>query len=292
MQAGVRSGMRCGGVATIAPGTIMLDREPEKEARALDAIALAMLQFTPDVAFTENFTVLLDVGPSLRLFGGPLALCHQVRSSIRRLGFTASLGAAPTAQGAWLLAHAPHQRRPPHRRCLQLATMTPRLDRLPCGIMPAAQPFLGWFDGIGAVDLGALRRLPRTGLLRRTSKQLIRVLDHAYGDLDEMQRWMAVTVGHLLNLPSTALTEGLLGFGQLAGQSSSDRYAGRFARHGRQWLAGIAFVGGGDRSCSVYSVRIRRHSLDADRGLIYLRSGVREWCGRNLGAGKCRIHRP
>lgn len=192
MQAGVRSGMRCGGVATIVPGTIMLDREPEKEARALDAIALAMLQFTPDVAFTENFTMLLDVGPSLRLFGGPLALCHQVRSSIRRLGFTASLGAAPTAQGAWLLAHAPHQRRPTHRRCLQLATMTPRLDRLPCGIMPAAQPFLGWFDGIDAVDLGALRRLPRTGLLRRTSKQLIRVLDHAYGDLEEMQRWMPV----------------------------------------------------------------------------------------------------
>lgn len=192
MQAGVRAGMRRGGVATVAPGTILIDRDQAKESRALEAIALAMLSFTPDVVFTDNFSILLDVGPSLRLFGGPLSLCRQVRSSIRRLGFTASLGAAPTAQGAWLLAQAPRQRRALHRRCLQLATLGPRLDRLPCGLVPAAQPFLAWFDGIGAVELGALRRLPRAGLLRRTSKQLLRVLDHAYGDLEELQRWMAV----------------------------------------------------------------------------------------------------
>jgi protein ImuB len=190
--AGVRVGMRCGGVATIAPGAVLLDRQSEKEARALDAIALAMMRFTPDVAFTENFSMLLDVGPSLRLFGGPLALCRHVRDSVRRLGFTAHIGAAPTAQGAWLLAHTSSARRPPHRRCLQLATLTPRLDRLPCAIVPVAEPFLGWFDGIGATDLGALRRLPRTGLLRRTSKQLLQALDCAYGDVDEMQRWIAV----------------------------------------------------------------------------------------------------
>lgn len=47
VDAGVRVGMRRGGVATIAPGAVMLDRDLEKEARALDAIAMAMLQFTP-----------------------------------------------------------------------------------------------------------------------------------------------------------------------------------------------------------------------------------------------------
>ncbi|MYN30646.1 Y-family DNA polymerase, partial [Duganella levis] len=107
VAAGVRVGMRSGGVATIAPDTVMLERDPGKEAAALEAIALALLQFTPEVAFDADFSLLLDVGASLRLFGGPLALCRQVRSSMARLGFTTVLGAAPTAHGAWLLAHTP-----------------------------------------------------------------------------------------------------------------------------------------------------------------------------------------
>lgn len=192
IDAGVRIGMRRAGVATIAPGTVVLDRDPEREARALDAIAMAMMQFTPEVAFTRDFSVLLDVGASLTLFGGPPSLCRQVLGSVRRLGFTASLGAAPTAEGAWLLAHAPHSRRPIHRRCLRPGTLARRLDRLPCSLVGAAGPFLTWFDGIGAVTLHDLRKLPRAGLLRRTSKQLLHALDCAYGDTEEMHRWIVV----------------------------------------------------------------------------------------------------
>ncbi|MCU6501847.1 DNA polymerase Y family protein [Rugamonas sp. A1-17] len=193
MESGVRPGMRTGGVATIAPGTIMLERDVEKEARALDAVALALLQFTPNVAFDADFSMMLDVGASLRLFGGPVALCRLVRHSVQRLGFTAVLGGAPTAHGAWLLAHAPYEHaRSPRRRCLQLRTLTSRLDRLPCAIEPAAHPFMAWLDGIGARQLGALRRLPRAGLQRRTGKQLLATLDHAYGDLQEMHRWITV----------------------------------------------------------------------------------------------------
>src|SRR4051812_29030203 len=84
---GVAVGMRSGGVATIAPLTIMLDRDLEKEKVALEAIATALLQFTPEVAFAEDFSLLLDVSASLRLFGGPLALCRRVSASMRTLGF-------------------------------------------------------------------------------------------------------------------------------------------------------------------------------------------------------------
>ena len=192
-RAGVKYGMRSGGVATIAPETIMLERDPEKEARALDAVALALLQFTAEVAFAPDFSITLDVGASLRLFGGPLALCRMVRHSIARLGYTAVLGAAPTAHGAWLLAHSPCQaRRGARRRCLRARTMTVLLDRLPCALEPATEPFLVWLDGIGAKHLGEVRRLPRPGLLRRTGKQLLAALDHAYGDAQEMHRWIAI----------------------------------------------------------------------------------------------------
>ena len=191
-DAGVRVGMRSGGVSTIAPGAVILERDTEKESRALDSIAMAMLQFTPEVAFTDDFSLLLDVGASLALFGGPLSLCRRVRDSIRRLGFTGRLGAAPTAEGAWLLAHVKSGRHSPRRRCLQFATLAFRLDGLPCSLVPSAAPFLTWFDGIGASTLSDVRKLPRAGLLRRTSKQLLHALDRAYGDIEEMHRWISV----------------------------------------------------------------------------------------------------
>jgi len=102
--AGVRAGMRRGGALMLAPDAQVHEREPQREAEALNAVALAMLQFTPQVAEAEEATLLLDVGASLRLFGGIRALCWQIQVSLRTLGFSGVISCAPTARGAWLLA--------------------------------------------------------------------------------------------------------------------------------------------------------------------------------------------
>ncbi|CAN7748307.1 Y-family DNA polymerase [Duganella sp. LjRoot269] len=189
---GVTLGMRQAGVAAMSPDATALDRDITREADALHALALAMMRFTPEVALQPDFGMLLDVGASLRLFGGHRALCRLVRDSANQLGFTVCLGAAPTAGGAWMLARAPCGRRPPRRRCVRSDTLARLLDRLGIRSLAAAWPHLDWLRGIGATDLAALRRLPRAGLLRRTGAQLLQELDRAYGELPEMQRWIAV----------------------------------------------------------------------------------------------------
>lgn len=190
---GVRPGMRAGGVAAIAPDTIVLERNPDKERQALDAVAMALLQYTPEVAFTDDSSVLLDVSASLRLFGGPAEICRLIRASIAGVGFTAYLGAAPTGKGAWLLSRCDRMRgRLLCRRVLQMTSLTRRLDRLPCNLLPSAVLHNEWLRDIGARDLGALRRLPRPGLLRRTSKHLMKELDLAYGQAPELFEWIKV----------------------------------------------------------------------------------------------------
>jgi len=189
--AGVRAGMRVGGVATIAPDTVMLERDSIKERRALDAIATTLMQYTPEVTFLDEDSILLDVSASLRLFGGPTKLCQLVRSSVSRLGFSVIIGAAPTANGAWLMAHARRiKKRPLLRRCIQMEVLHRRLDALPYSVLPAARIYSEWLDGIGATNLEAIRRLPRTGLLRRTSKVLVSAIDRAYGHEPEMFQWI------------------------------------------------------------------------------------------------------
>jgi protein ImuB len=186
---GVRPGMRRGGALMLAPAAQMHTRAPQQEQEALHAVALAMLQYTPQVAQGEDATLLLDVGASLRLFGGIRRLCRLVRASLQKLGFTGVLGVAPTARGAWLLAQAGGG------RTLKLESLLRTLQGLPVGLLPPLQRHQRWLDGIGCLSIGDLLRLPRPGLQRRCGSAVLDMLDAAQGLAPEMHEWLAAPPG-------------------------------------------------------------------------------------------------
>jgi protein ImuB len=188
--AGVQPGMRRGGVLMLMPEAQVHERSPPREAEALYAVAMAMLQYTPQVAEAEEGTLLMDVGASLRLFGGVRALCRRVRENVRALGFSASLGCAPTARGAWLLARAGSGNMR-YRRTVKMPSLVRRLDLLEVLLAPPARPYASWFEGIGCISFGELRRLPRPGLQRRCGRALLDLVDAAYGLSPELYEWIA-----------------------------------------------------------------------------------------------------
>lgn len=192
-DSGVRIGMRRGGVQTICPEAILHERNAVQEEDALNSIALTLLQYTPEVAFAEECSLLLDVTASLRAFGGRLALCRLVRSSVGVLGFTPQIGMAPTAQGAWLLARyvvPSRSRSSKRRRVVRVESMMRQLDALPCMLLPEVRPYHDWLDGIGCQTLAELRKLPRAGLQRRSDKGVLDALDRAYGQAPELFEWV------------------------------------------------------------------------------------------------------
>lgn len=185
---GVSEDMRRGGVQLLSPQALQHERDVLRESAALEETALALLQYTPQATLAEDACVLLDIGASLRLFGGIRALCRRVQASVARLGFTISLGCAPTAAGAWLLARSGVLQ---VRRVLRLPRLQARLNQLPVGLLSAATPYLEWLHGIGCRQLGHLRRLPRAGLQRRCGKPLLQMLDQAYGAAPELHQWIS-----------------------------------------------------------------------------------------------------
>ncbi len=186
---GLKPGMRRGGALLLGPGLHLHVRSPEREGEAMHAVAMALLQYTPLVAEGEDAVLLMDVGASLRLFGGVRALCLAVRRSVQALGFSATLSCAPTARGAWLLAR--HQgSRSVGARVLGMGSLLRRLDRLPVGLLPPARPLQEWFQGLGCDTLGQLRRLPRPGLQRRCGATMLEMLDAAYGLAPELYDWI------------------------------------------------------------------------------------------------------
>lgn len=220
LAAGVRPGMRRGGALAIAPEVSLHERDMKREQEALQSMALTLLQYTPHIVLDVlegEAGLLMEVGASLRLFGGPRALCRLACDSVMALGFTPRLAMAPTAHGACLLARA-GGRSSQHGGCgagrtLKLSSLLRRLDALPLELLPAAQAHVDLLTGIGCVTLGDLRRLPRAGLQRRCGKQVAAELDQAYGDAAELFEWIEAppTFSKRLELPDRIEhAEGLL----------------------------------------------------------------------------------
>lgn len=182
--AGIKPGMRRGGVLMLQQDAHIHERSLQKEADAMSAVAMAMLQYTPEVTEAEESTLLLSVGASLTLFGGIRSLCRRVRSDLRALGFTGRVSCAPSARGAWLLARCGRA------GAVKLQTMVRRLDKLPALAIPAARPYGGWFEGLGCETIAHLRRLPRPGLQRRCGRQLLDTIDSAMGTAPELFEWI------------------------------------------------------------------------------------------------------
>lgn len=129
--AGVRVGMRPGGVSAVSPATTILERDLQREEIMLNAVALALLQFTPEVAHAADFSILMDVTASLRLFRGRAAIGREIRHSTQALGVTVRLGTAPTATGAWLLARLQIVKREVLiRRTVKPISLERQLDRI------------------------------------------------------------------------------------------------------------------------------------------------------------------
>lgn len=182
--AGVRPGMKRAGANTLSAQTHLYERDIARENAVQRDVGIALMKFSPDVALLDEATIIVEVGASLRLFGGVLSLCRQAKTLLDTLGLTARISAAPTGQGAWLLA------KQGSRRVLQLKSLERVLASLPMHAVPEIRPFADWFTGLGCESIADVRRLPRAGLQRRCGEHLLDSLDRAFGLAPELFDWL------------------------------------------------------------------------------------------------------
>jgi len=170
-----------------------------RDAQALAAVAHVALAFTPsvtlpDAAGTQGHTVLLEVQPSLRRFGGPERslprLLEQLRAALAPLGHRVHLASAPTAQGAALLARLASPDR--ERHAADLAALRQQLAAAPVWLLGPGREHWEALQGMGLRTLGDLRQLPRAGLARRFGEGLLDELDRALGLRPDPRLWVTL----------------------------------------------------------------------------------------------------
>ena len=177
---GVRPGMGLAAAWAFAPQLCVWPYKQAAERAALEGIAAWMCQFTPRVSLQPPQGVLAEIEGSLRLFRGAAALLERIRAGTDRMGFSATLAAAPTARGAWWFASAGREALVADRSALEAA-----LAALPVAVVCEEADAHGLLRNIGVATIGELRSLPREGVARRFGQAVLDGLEQALGNAPE-----------------------------------------------------------------------------------------------------------
>ena len=178
---GVKPGLKRATALALAPQLVLGRADRARDAQALEPVAHAALAFTPNVVIqppdAASHTVLLEVEPSLRYFGGRLRLLQRLHAALGPLNHRIHSVSAPTAQGAALLARVHRQ-----LHCADIAASAREaLDAAPVWLLGPGREHWEALQGMGLRTLGDLRSLPRAGLARRFGEALLNELDRALG---------------------------------------------------------------------------------------------------------------
>ncbi|MFZ4527784.1 MAG: Y-family DNA polymerase [Undibacterium curvum] len=191
--AGVRTGMRRGGVQMLLPDASFFPCDSRKQQDLLQAAALALLQYTPSVALHGAAGIVLEVSSSLRLFGGIRRLRQRIRMTVQALGLSVSLACAPFSKAAALLALYAAERARAACYCLSPRKLATVMDQLPVHTLSQAQAYLDLLEGLACHQLKDLQKLPRAGLQRRCGAALLQELDQAYGKETALHLWVVAS---------------------------------------------------------------------------------------------------
>lgn len=203
-QSGVVPGMGVPSARGRCANLQILPRDRKAEQSQLDLHVHAALRYTPRVVLDDH-TVALEVGASLRLFGGTQALWSRLADDVQATGLTVWMAAAPTLQAALLFARLSQRLRLAPERALRtrsIRTLQRWLDALPADAVAAlwglSEEQRALLQGLGIAQLGDLHALPREGLIRRGLDGLLHRWDQARGLTPET--WQAVTVPEVFDL--------------------------------------------------------------------------------------------
>lgn len=186
---GVRPGMPLGAAHALGELTVVT-RDERAEARALEKLCLWAMQLSPMVSPVAPDGVLVEVGGSLRLFGGLDGLRAWLRRGLRALGYQVRCALAPTPLAATALARAGVR-----AAVLDPQTLASRLAPLPLGVLRLEARDVEALEGMGVRKLGDCRRLPRGGLARRFSPALVDTFDRLFGHAPDPRTAVPVPPG-------------------------------------------------------------------------------------------------
>jgi len=181
LDQGVSPGLKLNAAQARSPALAVLNRSAEVEHRELVSLACWVRRITPQVSLEPPQALVLEVGGSLKLWGGLDSIRETLDRELGRRRLTAHLCTAPTALAALWLA------RDGHEDVLSAKQLAGRLGALPLRVTGWPQAVRRLLKKMGAGTVGDCLRLPRDGLIRRVGQRYLDDLDRSLGQQQDLR---------------------------------------------------------------------------------------------------------
>jgi protein ImuB len=170
----------------MCPQLNMLERNLQAERSALERLAAWAYQFSSTVVLGEispqlyrarQAALWIEIGASLKLFGGFRALLETIESEIQDLSYTCNLGVGPTLEGAALLARAEIR-----IAATTSQTLYARIRHLPVHRLALSTHTCQQLVTAGIRTIGLVLELPRDALAKRFGPEMNDYLTRLIGE--------------------------------------------------------------------------------------------------------------
>jgi protein ImuB len=184
LEAGIAIGMDAPSSMMREPELRMFGRSKADERCATLAVACWAHQFTSDVCLdVARWMVWMEVGSSLRYFNSLATVHAQIKSGIEQLGYTASLGIAPTPEAAALLT-----KHPDVLPVINASEIRRTIGTLPLAGLEIAAKVTDQLHTTGLRTINELLDVPSDSLARRFGEELPRYLQVLLGERGDVRR--------------------------------------------------------------------------------------------------------
>lgn len=156
----------------------LLQRDAQAEIDALESLCCWAYGVTPHLYTFRNNCLMLEIGGSLRLFGGAEAILRHCQCGLACRGYSAVTSLAATPLAAWALSHSDEAALDALDRPLR-----ERLNTLPLRVLEPLHKEFAALQRSGIGSLGELLALPPAALTRRCGKAFGELLQHINGDI-------------------------------------------------------------------------------------------------------------
>jgi protein ImuB len=175
-QAGILPGMALNSAYAILPALTAVEYDADKEALLLQQTGEWAMQFSSIVCPDGSNHILIEIGGSERLFDSYASLLATIEAELGKLGYSGSMGIAPTPAGANLLARANIR-----RGVLSYDRLTAIIKPLPIEYLELTPDTLEGLARSGIRSIAQLLEISPASLTRRFGPACSRYLDQLLG---------------------------------------------------------------------------------------------------------------
>lgn len=188
---GIKPGITLATAQALCPEIRIFNRNTEREALALQALAYGCYCFTPTVSSAPPDCLLLEIGGCLTLFKGLDRLLARLTNTIRELGHYCVTGLAPTPKAAMLFSRTASNLLPLFAHdtgeLRDIELFEHHLHALPLASLDCPKQLKDKFRATGFSCLGDLLNIPKAALGQRYGENFIAYLQQLTGALPDPQ---------------------------------------------------------------------------------------------------------